>query len=83
MLLNGCIGREYKLALEISKVRFQTGRGATVGPVDDDVRRVALRELIPLLAAVDPEVQVVEVGQVRLFQLGVRWIDPLTIGPFG
>lgn len=38
-----------------------------VGPVNRDVLGVALSLLVPLLTAVDVEIQIVEVGEVCLF----------------
>jgi len=40
---------------------------SAIGPMDRDVLGVAFSELVPLLTAVDVEIQIIKVGKVCLF----------------
>ena len=58
------VGRERPHHLEVLDVLVDARGGVSVGPVDDDVLRVALVKVLPLLTRVDPEVEVIEGGQI-------------------
>jgi hypothetical protein len=45
---------------------LETGGGVTVGPVHDDVLRVTLAQLVPLLSAEHVEIEVIELGEIEL-----------------
>ena len=64
MLLNAGVRRIHEHRFEIFDVLFDSLRFVAVGPMHDDVRGMALLQLVPLLIAEHVEVQVVERGDV-------------------